>query len=170
MAASKGDFTSNLGNILSETDKALARAAEIIGGMMESRAKEIITNNGNVDTGLLRNSITHGIEGGKTSVDSYKADRGDGSGSYSGTIPKTSEQGTTVVVGTNVFYAPFIELGTGKYAEGGNGRSVPWKYQDEKGEWHTTSGYPPHPFLRPAVDGRAEEFKRVVAGELSKIK
>lgn len=164
------EFSSNLGNVLSATEKAVERAAEIIGGMIESKAKENITDNGNVDTGLLRNSITHGIEGGKTSISSYKADRGSGSGSYSGTIPKGNDSGTVVVVGTNVFYAPFIELGTGKFAEGGGGQSVPWKYKDEKGNWYTTSGYPPHPFLRPAVEGHADEYRQVLAQELSEIK
>ena len=37
----------------------------------------------------------------------------------------------------------------------GDGRKdVPWHYQDEEGNWHTTSGQKPNPFLtRAAVRG-----------------
>lgn len=50
-------------------------------------------------------------------------------------------------------YAPYVEYGTGLFAEAGNGRKdVPWNYQDDKGEWHSTSGMKPRPFLRPALE------------------
>ena len=29
---------------------------------------------------------------------------------------------------------------------------MPWNYQDDKGEWHSTSGQKPQPFMRPAVE------------------
>ena len=51
----------------------------------------------------------------------------------------------TVYVGTNVEYAPYVEFGTGKFAEGGGGRPTPWSYQDDKGNWHTTNGMKPQP-------------------------
>ena len=51
-------FSSNLGAVLKATDIQLAMAAEIIGGMAESYAKQICP----VDTGNLRNSITHATE------------------------------------------------------------------------------------------------------------
>ena len=53
-------------------------------------------------------------------------------------------------VGTNLEYAPYVEYGTGKYVP--EGRKTPWSYQDAKGQWHTTSGMPAQPYLRPAVD------------------
>ena len=46
-------------------------------------------------------------------------------------------------ISTNVPYAPYIEYGTGIYNSQGLGRTTPWRYQDSKGEWHTTSGYDP---------------------------
>lgn len=50
-------------------------------------------------------------------------------------------------------YAPYVEYGTGLFAEGGNGRKdVPWHYQDDEGEWHTTCGMRPMPYLRPALE------------------
>lgn len=67
----------------------------------------------------------------------------------------------TAIVGTNVEYAPYVEYGTGKYAEGG-GRSTPWRYQDSDGNWHTTSGQKPQPFLRPAIADHTEEYKNLI--------
>lgn len=72
---------------------------------------------------------------------------------------------TTAVVGTNVEYAPYLEFGTGQFAEGG-GRATPWRYQDDKGEWHTTSGNKPQPFLRPSVDNHIDEYKGIIQEHL----
>lgn len=55
-------------------------------------------------------------------------------------------------VGTNVEYAPYVEYGTGLWAEEGNGRQTPWRYQTADGEWHTTIGQQPQPWLRPALE------------------
>lgn len=52
---------------------------------------------------------------------------------------------------TPLEYAPYIEYGTGLFAEKSGRTDVPWKYQDEKGEWHTTKGIKPSPYLRPAL-------------------
>lgn len=68
--------------------------------------------------------------------------------SIAASVKKTKAQ-----VGTNLEYAPYVELGTGLFAANGNGRKdVPWRYKDAKGKWHTTSGQHPKPFLQPAVD------------------
>lgn len=66
----------------------------------------------------------------------------------------TSEvSGTSGVVFTPLEYAPYVEYGTGLFAEQGNGRKdVPWKYQDDEGNWHETSGQKPQPFMRPALE------------------
>jgi HK97 gp10 family phage protein len=63
-------------------------------------------------------------------------------------------------------YAPYVEYGTGLFAEAGNGRKdVPWNYQDDKGEWHSTSGMKPRPFLRPALeDNRLEVISAIKEG------
>ena len=55
-------------------------------------------------------------------------------------------------VGTNVEYAPYVEIGTGIYSSEGGGRQTPWVYQDAKGQWHRTSGGKPHPFMKPALE------------------
>lgn len=64
----------------------------------------------------------------------------------------TSEvHGTTGTVFTPLEYAPYMEFGTGKFAESGGRSDVPWRYQDDEGNWHTTSGNKPQPFMRPAL-------------------
>lgn len=132
------EFESHLDEVIKATDEALARAVEIIGGMAESYAKEYITEQEAVDTGNLRNSITH----------------------------STEDEGHTVVIGSAVEYAPYVELGTGVYAEGGGGRQTPWWYQDDKGVWHRTIGMKPRPYLRPAIQNHLEEYKKVLETEL----
>jgi HK97 gp10 family phage protein len=67
------------------------------------------------------------------------------------------------IVYTPLFYAPYVEFGTGLFAEAGDGRKdVPWHYKDDEGNWHSTSGMNPHPFLRPALNENREQIKRLL--------
>lgn len=66
------------------------------------------------------------------------------------------------VVYTPLEYAPYVEYGTGLFAEGGGRTDVPWRYKDDKGDWHTTSGQKPQPFLRPALDDNREQITRLL--------
>lgn len=67
------------------------------------------------------------------------------------------------IVYTPLEYAPYVEFGTGLFAEAGDGRKdVPWCYQDDEGEWHSTSGQHPRPFLRPALNENREQIKRLL--------
>lgn len=84
------------------------------------------------DTGRLQNSITHVVDD------------------------------KAVYIGTNVEYAGYVEMGTGKYVP--NGRKTPWRYKDDKG-WHITSGMPPRPYLKPAVTDHREEYRRIIENE-----
>lgn len=87
-----------------------------------------------------------------------------GNGALRNSITSTVE-GDKGIVYTPLEYAPYVEYGTGLFAEGGNGRKdVPWSYQDEKGEWHTTEGMQPHPFLRPALEENRAEIVRLLKG------
>lgn len=87
-----------------------------------------------VDTSNLKNSISHAV------------DMSEGA----------------AIVGTNVEYGIYQEYGTGVYAEkGSNAKKIPWVYQDEKGNWHTTKGNPPHPFLRPAFENHLDEYQEI---------
>lgn len=66
------------------------------------------------------------------------------------------------VVFTPLFYAPYVEYGTGLFAENGGRTDVPWWYKDDKGEWHKTSGQHPQPFMRPALDENREQILRIL--------
>lgn len=63
---------------------------------------------------------------------------------------------------TPLEYAPYVEYGTGLFAEEGGRKDVPWNYKDDKGQWHTTSGMKPQPFMRPALNENREEILRVI--------
>lgn len=78
---------------------------------------------------------------------------------------KVEIEGNTIIgtVFTPLEYAPYVEYGTGLFAEGGNGRKdVPWNYQDDKGEWHSTSGMKPQPFMRPAVNENRKKVMEII--------
>lgn len=86
------------------------------------------------DTGNLRNDISHTVDG------------------------------DTVFVGTNVEYAVYQEMGTGKYVAGG--RPTPWCYQDAQGLWHWTAGNQAHPFMGPAVADHVKTYLRIMKDEV----
>lgn len=66
------------------------------------------------------------------------------------------------IVFTPLEYAPYIEYGTGLFAEEGGRTDVPWNYQDDKGEWHSTSGMHPRPYMRPALDENREDILKII--------
>lgn len=78
---------------------------------------------------------------------------------------KVEVEGENVVgiVYTPLEYAPYVEFGTGLFAESGGRLEVPWNYQDDEGNWHSTSGQKPQPFMRPALDENREEIKRILS-------
>ena len=71
-------------------------------------------------------------------------------------------EGTEGVVYTPSEYAPYVEYGTGLFAEGGGRQDVPWNYQDDEGNWHSTSGMKPQPYMRPALNENKEEILRII--------
>lgn len=71
----------------------------------------------------------------------------------------------TVTVGSNLFYALYVELGTGVYAENGDGRKTPWVWKDYNGKWHYTRGMKAKPFLRPAIRDHLQEYKDIALQE-----
>ena len=121
----------NSAEFIAAKDEAIAAALEAIGNQAVSHAQSNITAAGRVDTGAMRNSVDH--------------------------LAKPDEE--TVYVGTNNEYAPYHELGTGIYAEGGPGRQTPWFYVDAKGQGHRTRGLKAIHFLKNAVQDHMDEFK-----------
>lgn len=66
------------------------------------------------------------------------------------------------IVYTPLEYAPYVEYGTGLFAENGGRMDVPWNYQDDEGNWHSTSGQHPQPFMRPALNENIEQIKQIL--------
>lgn len=93
-----------------------------------------------------------------------------GTGELRRSITSRVEQEGGVVQGvvfTPLEYAPYVEFGTGLFAENGGRTDVPWCYKDDKGEWHTTSGQHPQPFMRPALNENREQIMRIIKEALS---
>lgn len=65
-----------------------------------------------------------------------------------------------VYIGTNLDYAIYHEFGTGEYASAGsNAKKIPWAFQDDKGQWHMTSGVPARHFLQFGATAHKDEYK-----------
>lgn len=128
---------SNKQAVLDEFKRQKKVALEAVGLQGETNAKMHIAAVGAVDTGRLRNSITHATDD------------------------------DSAYIGTNVEYGIYVEMGTGIYAEEG-GRSTPWSYKDDEGNWHTTVGMKPRPFLAPAVQEHIDEYKELVENYMKK--
>lgn len=94
-----------------------------------------------------------------------KAPKGDGTLRSSITY---KVNGTVGIVYTPLEYAPYVEFGTGIHAEEGGRQDVPWSYKDEQGEWHTTKGMEPQPYLRPALHESREKVLQVLKEGLGK--
>ena len=125
-------FTDNSKEVLEAMQQAAVRALEKCGLTAEGYAKKLCP----VDTGNLRNSITHTVD----------------------------EEEPAAYIGSNAEYAAYVELGTGKYVSGG--RPTPWVYQDEKGNWHRTHGQKAQPYLKPAVSDHANTYRKIIEDEL----
>lgn len=68
----------------------------------------------------------------------------------------------TVYVGSNVEYAPYVELGTGIYATDGNGRKSPWVWIDKNGKAHYTRGMEPKHMLKKSIADHLDEYKKII--------
>lgn len=128
------EITDNSKEVSAAIKAALLRGLEKCGLVAEGYAKKLCP----VDTGNLRNSITHVVD----------------------------EQEPAAIIGTDNEYAAYVELGTGIYAEGGGGRPTPLVYQDAKGNWHYTRGNKAQPFLKPAAAGHALQYRKILEDEL----
>ena len=84
-----------------------------------------------------------------------------GTGELRRSITSKVENGVGIVF-TPLEYAPYVEFGTGLFAEEGGRQDVPWCYKDDKGEWHSTSGMKPQPYMRPALNENREQIKRIL--------
>ncbi len=122
-------ITDNSGEILRALEEKKKAALEGVGIQAEGYAKRATP----VDTGRLRNSITHAV------------------------------RGDDVYIGTNVQpYSVYVELGTGIYASDGKGRKSPWGYYDRNGKYHVRRGMKPRHMLKKAASEHTEKYKRII--------
>lgn len=106
----------NTDKILSELEQVTKKGLFDVGMEASGDVAEFIRDEGIVDTGLLKNSITFALDGESANIGTYRADEGDGKGSYSGSTPKANHP--TVYIGTNVEYAKYVQYGTSRMPVG----------------------------------------------------
>lgn len=132
--------TDNSAEALAGLERAKARALEIIGQKAEEYAKKLCrvgtvesTGKKGYRGGTLRDSITHAVDS------------------------------DTVAIGSNVEYAPYVELGTGPHFE----PPPDWEtFTSERGSGVGRAYVKPRRFLQPAVEEHAGEYKTIWESEL----
>ena len=132
------NVTDNSSKFIDAKNEAIERALEAIGITAEGHAKLALTGSDAVDTGRLRNSITHSTKGDPASLSYSWKNSTKGRGTKAGsdvTKTKGGEEEGKVYVGTNVEYAPYIEFGTSKMAA--------------------------RPYLKPAIADHNDEYKQI---------
>ena len=130
-------FNDHSDEVLEAFDEACLRALERCGLQGEGYAKDLCP----VDTGALRNSISHKV------VDSEPA----------------------VYIGTNAEHGGYVELGTGRYAVTGGGTPKShWVYMGDDGKFHIGKPMKPRPYLKPAVANHVGTYRNIIKDELSK--
>ena len=132
MANMQFQITDNSDEVLNELAHNIDNVLEAWGLYGEGQAKRNIIETTRNPTGRLMNSITH------------------------------TTDDNTAIIGTNVEYAIWNEIGTGIYASEPGGRQDPWFYQDSKGNWHKTSGMKPKHFLQRAITEHIETYKEIL--------
>lgn len=114
--------------------EAVQRALEVVGITAEGYAKKKCP----VDTGRLRNSITHAVSGSAGGIHNYTDKAGNSFSQSVGASGNATE--VTVYIGTNVEYAAYVEMGT-----------VNTRAQ---------------PFLRPAASNHSSVYRSLIEDEL----
>lgn len=129
----------NAAYVLKATDEQKIRALEAVGIQAEGDVKDEITDLGAVDTGRLRGSIAHQVDG------------------------------DSVEIGTSVDYAVYVHEGTGKYAIGGGTPKERWVYRDPlTGEFRMGFPQKPRRFIKNAMERFAKDYKEIIKEYLSK--
>ncbi|WPC08609.1 HK97-gp10 family putative phage morphogenesis protein [Globicatella sp. PHS-GS-PNBC-21-1553] len=99
--------------------------------------------NAPVDSGALSQSIDHSVD--------------------------TTTKEVTGEVGTNSEYFIYVEKGTGEHATNGQGRKTPWRFQLPNGDWITTTGQKPQPFLEPAFKNNVNRIQQFISDEIKGV-
>lgn len=158
----KIEIQDNTDEFKKEIEEKVKTALEAVGMQAEGNSKlEIENMPRRVDTGLLRNSVTHRVVGDDS-----------------------------VIIGSNVYYAVYVHEGTGKYATSGSTGDGWWVYVrgstsskisahgkrytqaqarrivaflKSKGlDAHMTQGMKPNRFLTNAMEKYRDEYKKII--------
>ena len=134
MAETFNDYSEE---VLKAFDEACIRALERCGLQAEGYAKDLCP----VNTGNLRNSISHKVDEGEPAA----------------------------YIGTNAEYAAYVEFGTGAYSSlGGGTPKSHWVYMGDDGEFHIGKPMKPRAYLKPAVANHVGTYRNIFKDELSK--
>lgn len=133
-------FTDNSAQFLRELETAKTKILETIGQKAEGYAKKLCPVGTSESTGIqgyrggtLRNSITHRV------------------------------QKDVLSVGSNVKYAPYVELGTGPHFE----PPPEWEqFTSERGSGVGKAYVKPRPYIRPAIEDHRSEYESIAKREL----
>ena len=128
----------NAAEVLKATAEQKLRALEAVGIQAEGDVKDEITDLGAVDTGRLRSSIAHQVDG------------------------------DSVEVGTNVDYAVYVHEGTGKYAGGGTPKERWVYRDPLTGEFRMGFPQKPRRFIKNAMERFAKDYIEIIKEYLSK--
>jgi phage gpG-like protein len=134
----------NTKEILEGLDAAVEKVLTMIGIKAEKYAKALCpvgtvesTGKKGYRGGTLRNSITFEVE--------------------------TENDGGTVAIGSNVEYAPYVELGTGPYFT----QPPDWEtFQSTRGSGSSFGYVSARPYLRPAIESHLKEYATIIENEL----
>lgn len=130
-------FSDYSDEVLEAFDEACLRALERCGSQAEGYAKDLVP----VDTGNLRNGISHKVDSGEPAA----------------------------YIGTNSEYAAYVEFGTGQYSTTGGGTpKTHWAYMGDDGKFHIGKPMKARPYLKPAVANHVGTYKNIFKDELSK--
>lgn len=110
----------NTEEVKQELERRVRKALTAVGIQVATAAREELQKSpSRIDTGLLRNSITHALDGESTAIGGYSAEKESKyngktppPGTYGGTMPKEPQGRQAVYVGTNVDYAEYVHEGT----------------------------------------------------------
>lgn len=129
----------NAADVLKSTAEQKLQALEAVGIQAEGDVKDEITDLDAVDTGRLRGSIAHQVDG------------------------------DSVEIGTNVEYAVYVHEGTGKYAIGGGTPKERWVYRDPAtGQFCIGYPQKPRRFLKNAIERYIDDYKEIIKEYLGK--
>ena len=122
------EVSSNLYLVNKLSKDAMVKAAISVGMLTTGYAQDLCP----VDTGLLRDSITHAYN-------------------------DESDHEVVLLVGTNVYYAPYVELGH---------RQQPGRFVPKIGKRLVKSYVNGKPFLRPAFENHRQEIEKIILDAL----